>query len=130
MLDDDATRQKAVGIRQQIVEGEDFATLAAAMSEDTGSAVDGGDLGWMMLDEFDPAFAAALERLEPGEISQPFRTPFGWHIAEVTDNRVYDMTEDLRALNCRQQIGNRMVDEERERWMRRLRDQAYVQTKI
>lgn len=130
VLDDDATRQKALGIRQQIVEGEDFATLAAALSEDPGSAVDGGDLGWMMIDEYDPAFAAMLETLEPGEISQPFRTPFGWHIAELTDTRSYDMTDDLRAQDCRRQIGNRMVVEEREIWRRRLRDQAYVQKKI
>lgn len=130
VLDDDATRQKALGIRQQIVDGEDFATLAAALSEDPGSAVDGGDLGWMMLDEYDPAFAAMLETLEPGEISQPFRTPFGWHIAELTDTRSYDMTDDLRDQDCRRQIGNRMVVEEREIWRRRLRDQAYVLKKI
>lgn len=130
VLDDDATRQKALGIRQQIVGGEDFATLASALSEDRGSAVDGGDLGWMSLDEYDPAFAAMIETLEPGEISQPFRTPFGWHIAELTDTRSYDMTDDLRSQNCRQQIGNRMVDEEREIWRRRLRDQAYVKEMI
>ena len=130
VLDDDATRQKALGIREQIVEGEDFATLAAALSEDPGSAVDGGDLGWMMLDEYDPAFAAMLETLEPGEISPPFRTPFGWHIAELTDTRSYDMTDDLREQDCRRQIGNRMVVEEREIWRRRLRDQAFVEKKI
>ncbi len=130
VLDDDATRQKALGIRQQIVDGEDFATLAAALSEDAASAVDGGDLGWMAIDEYDPAFAAMIETLEPGEISPPFRTPFGWHIAELTDTRSYDMTEDLREQDCRQQIGNRMVVEEREIWRRRLRDQAYVLKKI
>jgi peptidyl-prolyl cis-trans isomerase SurA len=130
ILDDDATRQKLVGIRQQILDGEEFSTIAAAVSEDPGSAVDGGDLGWMSLDEYDPAFAAMVETLAPGEISEPFRTPFGWHIAELTDSRNYDMTEDLRAQNCRQQIGNRMVVEEREIWRRRLRDQAYVVKKI
>jgi peptidyl-prolyl cis-trans isomerase SurA len=130
VLDNDATEQRMLGIREQIIEGEDFATLAAALSEDSGSAVDGGDLGWMTLDQFDPAFAAMLETLEPGEISPPFRTSFGWHIAEVTDSRRYDMTEDLRAQNCRQQIGNRMVVEEREIWRRRLRDQAFIEKKI
>ena len=84
----------------------------------------------MTLDDFDPAFSAMLETLEPGEISPPFRTPFGWHIAELTDTRSYDMTDDLREQNCRRQIGNRMVVEEREIWRRRLRDQAYVLKKI
>jgi peptidyl-prolyl cis-trans isomerase SurA len=130
VLDDDATRQKLVGLRQQILEGEEFAAIAAGVSEDPGSAVDGGDLGWRSLDEYDPAFAAALENLAPGEISEPFRSSFGWHIAELTDSRSYDMTEDLRAQSCRQQIGNRMVVEEREIWRRRLRDAAYVVTKI
>jgi peptidyl-prolyl cis-trans isomerase SurA len=130
VLDDDATRQKLIGIRDQIIAGDDFATLAAALSEDTGSAIDGGDLGWKMLDEYDPAFAAMIESLEPGELSEPFRTPFGWHIAELTDTRSYDMTDDLRERDCSQQIGNRMLDEEREIWRRRLRDLAYVQKKI
>jgi peptidyl-prolyl cis-trans isomerase SurA len=130
VLDNDATEQKLRGIRQQILDGDDFATTAAAVSEDTGSAVDGGDLGWMMPDDFDPAFSAMLESLEPGELSEPFRTSFGWHIAELTDTRSYDMTEDLREQNCRQQIGNRMVTEESEIWRRRMRDQAYVQKRI
>jgi peptidyl-prolyl cis-trans isomerase SurA len=130
VLDNDATEQKLRGIRQQILDGDDFATTAEAVSEDTGSAVDGGDLGWMMLDDYDPAFSAMLESLEPGELSEPFRTPFGWHIAELTDTRSYDMTEDLREQSCRQQIGNRMVTEESEIWRRRLRDLAYVQKKI
>ena len=130
VLDEDATRQRLLGLRDQIVAGDDFATLASALSEDTNSAVDGGDLGWRMLDDYDPAFAAMLESLEPGEISEPFRTSFGWHIAELTGTRSYDMTDDLREQACSQQIGNRMLDEEREIWRRRLRDQAYVQKKI
>ena len=127
VLDDDATRQRLIGIRQQIVDGEDFATLAEALSEDTGSAVDGGDLGFRQIDDYDPAFAAAIESLDPGEVSQPFRSSFGWHIAERLETRSYDMSDDLREQDCNQQIGNRLVVEEREIWRRRLRDQAYVQ---
>jgi peptidyl-prolyl cis-trans isomerase SurA len=130
VLDDDATYQKLLGIREQILGGDDFATVAEAVSEDTTSAVRGGDLDWMTYDDYDPAFSAMLESLDLGELSEPFRTPFGWHIAERTDERTYDMTDDLRGQQCSQQIGNRMVIEEREIWRRRLRDQAYIQKRL
>jgi len=130
VLDDDATKQKLRGLREQIVNGDDFATLATAVSEDPQSAVDGGDLGWQTLDTFVPEFSSELASLEIGEVSEPFRTPYGWHIAEVLGRRTYDMSDELREQDCRQQIGNRKVDEEREIWRRRIRDEAYVQKKL
>jgi peptidyl-prolyl cis-trans isomerase SurA len=130
VLDDDATRQKMQGIRDQILAGDDFAAIAAAVSEDALSGVDGGDLGWSTLDDFVPEFSSVLSALEIGEVSEPFRTPYGWHIAEVTDRRSHDVTQELQENQCRSQIGNRRLVEEREIWRRRLRDEAYVDKRL
>jgi peptidyl-prolyl cis-trans isomerase SurA len=130
ILDDDATRQRLQGIRDQIVAGDDFATVAEAISDDTASSIDGGDLGWTSYDSFVPEFSAVLAELEVGEISQPFRTEFGWHIAEVTDKRSYDMSDDLRENACRNQIGRGKMVEESELWRQRIQAQAYVVKKL
>jgi peptidyl-prolyl cis-trans isomerase SurA len=126
LLDDDATRQRLEGIRDQIIGGDDFGTVASALSDDTVSGVDGGDLGWATLDAYDPEFTSVVETLEIGELSEPFRTRFGWHIAEVTDTRSYDMTQDLRDTDCRNQIGRGKAVEESDLWARRMLNQAYV----
>ena len=130
VLNDDATRQRLQGIRDQIEAGDDFATVASAISEDVASAVDGGDLGWTTFDAFVPEFSEVLQSLEIGELSQPFRTPFGWHIAEITEKRTYDMTEDLRDSDCRNQIGRAKAVEEGELWRRRMQSEAYIVKKI
>lgn len=130
VLDDDATYQKLVGIRQQILDGDDFATVAEAVSDDAISAGKGGDLGWDELDGYPPEFRAKLEALEVGELSEPFKTPVGWHIAEITDRRSYDQTDDVIDQNCRQQLGMARADEELNNYHRRLRDEAFVSKRL
>ena len=80
ILDDAAVEQKLRGIRDQILSGDDFATIAEAASEDTVSAAEGGDLGWVVPGEFVPEFEQGLAALEPGVLSEPFQTRFGWHL--------------------------------------------------
>ena len=118
--------EKPVGLREQLLAGEDFATIAVANSEDTVSAADGGDLGWNEPDIFVPEFSEAMKTQEIGFISEPFRTQFGWHIVEVTDRRSYDTTDDLKQNRCATQIRNSKVDEERQLWLQQLRDGAFV----
>jgi peptidyl-prolyl cis-trans isomerase SurA len=130
VLDDDATRQRLQGIRDQIIAGDDFGTVASAISEDTASAVDGGDLGWTTYDAFVPEFSSVIEGLEIGEVSEPFRTEYGWHIAELTDKRSYDMSDDLRDVACRNQIGRGKLVEESELWRQRMQAQAYIVRKL
>jgi peptidyl-prolyl cis-trans isomerase SurA len=130
ILDDDATMQKLIGIRNQILAGDDFATVAESISEDTQSAAEGGDLGWAEGDAYVGPFTAIIESLPIGELSEPFRTEFGWHIAEVIDRRAYDTTDDLKELSCQREIGNSKVEEERELWLRRIRDQAFISIKL
>ena len=130
VLDDDAIKQKLTEIRQQIIDGDDFEAVATVMSEDPGSAVNGGDLGWNGPNEFVPEFQAVCDTLEIGEISEPFLSPFGWHIIQLLDRRVQDMTEEVERREAIMAIRNSKLEEETELWARRLRDQAYVEYKL
>ncbi|MFO7276794.1 MAG: peptidylprolyl isomerase SurA [Pseudomonadota bacterium] len=130
-LHDDATvRQRLMEIRERILKGEDFAGLAATMSEDPGSAADGGDLGWANPGTFTPEFEEVLQQLEVNEISEPFRTEFGWHIVQLLGRRQVDNTDERRRLRALAQLRESKADEETELWLRRLRDEAYVEYKL
>jgi len=131
-LQDDATvRQKLAQIRERIVDkGEDFAGLATITSEDPGSASEGGDLGWTNPGTFVPEFEQVLSELKVNEISQPFRSQFGWHIVQVLGRRQFDNTDELKRRNAAETIRASHADEETELWMRKLRDEAYVEYKL
>jgi peptidyl-prolyl cis-trans isomerase SurA len=129
-LADDATvRNKLMALRDRILRGEDFAGLAETNSEDPGSASQGGDLGWTPPDQFSPEFTQVIDKLKDGEISEPFKTQFGWHIAQVLGWRDYDNSADLRRRKAFEAIRASKADEETELWLRRLRDEAYVDYK-
>jgi peptidyl-prolyl cis-trans isomerase SurA len=130
-LQDDATvAQKLGAIRERILGGEDFAGLAATTSEDPGSAVEGGDLGWTGPGSFVPEFEKILNELNENEISQPFRTQYGWHIVQLLGRRQFDSTDELKRRRVAEQIRASRADEETELWLRRLRDEAYVEYKL
>jgi peptidyl-prolyl cis-trans isomerase SurA len=129
-LQDDATvKLKLENLRKRILAGEDFGALAQVSSQDVGSAADGGDMDWNSADTFPPEFAKAVEELKVNEISEPFHTQAGWHIAQVTGRRKYDDTKELQRKEASDQIRASKVDEETELWLRRLRDDAYVDLK-
>ena len=130
-LDDDATvREKLMKIRQRILNGEDFAGIASATSEDPGSAPDGGDLGWTGPGTFVPEFDKAIADLKPNQISMPFKTRYGWHIVQMLGTRTYDSTDDVRRQKAYAAIRESKADEETELWLRRLRDEAFVEIKM
>jgi peptidyl-prolyl cis-trans isomerase SurA len=124
--DDQTVRQKLEGIRERVLAGEDFGAIAAVTSVDTQSAANGGDLGWVSPDTFVPEFAAQLNALEIDELSEPFRTPFGWHIVQLLGKREHDMTEDVRRNRAFAALREAKAEEETELWLRRLRDEAFV----
>ena len=128
--DDDSCRRELELIREQILDGADFGAIAKAVSEDPGSAKDGGDLGWRGPGEFVPAFEVVMNDLAPGQISEPFQSPFGWHLLEVLDRRLEDTTEETEREQALMAIRNGKLSEETEVWMRRLRDQAFVEYRI
>ncbi len=130
ILDDAAAMQRLSGIRDQILEGDDFSTIAQAVSEDAVSAADGGDLGWSEPDAYVPEFTEMLTTLPIGELSEPFQTRFGWHILEVLEHRSYDQTNDVKEQQCAGEIRAAKAEEEKAMWLRRLRDQAFIDTRL
>jgi peptidyl-prolyl cis-trans isomerase SurA len=129
-LADDATvRGKLENIRERVQKGEDFAVIAQTVSEDPGSAQDGGDLGWAGPGTFAPEFEQAAAGLKDNEISEPFHTQFGWHIVQMLGHRRYDNTDELKRRQAIDAIRAGKADEETELWLRQMRDEAYVEYK-
>jgi peptidyl-prolyl cis-trans isomerase SurA len=127
LQDDETVRGRLQTMRDRIAAGtDDFAAIAKAVSEDPGSGSEGGDLGWTGGGTFVPEFEQALEKLGDGEISQPIRTQYGWHIIQMLGHRSQDMSTDERRRRAYEQIRASKLDEETELWLRRLRDEAYV----
>jgi len=130
ILDDAATQQKLLGIRAQIIGGDDFATLAQAVSEDPASAKEGGDLGWISPGDFVPEFEQTIATLPLKELSEPIKSRYGWHLAEVLDRRSHDSTDEVKREECARLVRASKAEEERELWLRRLRDQAFVELRL
>ncbi|HEV2287000.1 MAG TPA: peptidylprolyl isomerase [Steroidobacteraceae bacterium] len=129
-LADDATiKQKLTMLRERILKGEDFSGLAQTNSEDPGSAAQGGDLGWTGPGSFVPDFEQQLAQLKDDEISEPFKTQYGWHIVQMLGHRTFDNTDEVKRRRAMDAIRASKADEETEIWVRRLRDEAYVEYK-
>jgi peptidyl-prolyl cis-trans isomerase SurA len=117
-------------IYQKLVDGEDFKQLARLHSEDPGSKMEGGELGWSAPDTFDPAFEAVMNSADIGEVSTPFQSSFGWHILEVLDRRNEDISDDVRKNRAYSIIFNRKFEQELQRTLIELRSESYVDIKL
>lgn len=117
-------------IYRRIQAGEDFAVLAEEFSEDPGSALAGGDLGWTAGTEFVPAFREVMAATPTGSLSEPFLSDYGWHILEVQERREQDMSEDARKDMALKILHGRRFEEELEKWLKELRDEAYVDIRL
>ena len=126
IIDDQTAKQRLEDALERIEDGEEFAELAKLMSDDPGSANNGGEMDWSGPGVFVPEFEKVVDETDIGGISEPFQSRFGWHIVEVMDRRVYDNTEDLKETNCVARIRNSKMEEETQLWIQRLRDEAYV----
>ena len=119
-------KKEIEGIRDQIVDGEDFAELAQQHSDDPGTARAGGDLGWTSGRNMDPIFLEIMNATEAGELSEVFASGVGWHVLEVLDRKVIDVTEealDNFALNA---LFNRLYEEALLDWLQEIRGEAFV----
>jgi peptidyl-prolyl cis-trans isomerase SurA len=116
-------------LRERLVAGASFEDIARANSEDTSSAK-GGDLGWLTAGDTVPDFEHAMDKLAANEISQPVRTPFGWHLIQVLERRKQDVTQQRRRDEARKAIRQRKSDEQFEEFVRQLRDRTYVEYKL
>ena len=120
-------RQKLQELKERIEQGDDFAKLARAYSEDTVSAANGGDLGWYNPGQMVPEFEKAAAALAPNAISKPIQSPFGYHLIQVLARRQMDIGEQLDRNEARRQIHARKVDERYQQWVRQVRDEAFVE---
>jgi peptidyl-prolyl cis-trans isomerase SurA len=130
LQDDETVRQKLNALRQRILNGEDFSGLASTTSQDPESAAAGGDLGWQGPGTYVPEFEQTLDKLADGEISEPFQTKYGWHIVQVLGRRVHDSTDEVRRQRAFAALREGKADEETELWLRRLRDEAFIEYKM
>lgn len=130
LRDEEQTKQEARRIHDRVLKGEDLGEIAKKVSDDTGSKATGGDLGWQPAGVFAPEFEKALAALKPGQVSAPFRSSFGWHVAKVNERRTRDATDETRRARARASIQNRKAAEEYDMWLRRLRAEAYVEIRL
>ena len=125
----DTAKQMIDSLANRIKAGEDFAVLASTFSNDTGSARDGGSLGWVSPGMMVPEFDEMMKNTPAGQISAPFKTQFGWHILQVQDTRQQDMTKVYQERMARQILSERQFDTEVDSWLRELRATTYVEIK-
>ena len=122
-------RRRLGGLRERIVNGADFAELARAHSDDS-TASRGGDLGWVYPGDTVPDFERAMRALKPGEVSEPVRSPFGFHLIQVVERRIADASAERKRVEARRVLRERKVDEAYQEWLRQLRDRAYVELRL
>ncbi|MGH8051946.1 MAG: peptidylprolyl isomerase [Arenimonas sp.] len=126
----EAARQKAEDLRARIMAGEDFAKLARENSAEEMNASKGGDMGWFELGQWGQGIASKLEALKDGEISEVFLSDVGWHFVKRLGTRNQDMTDENRRNQARQMIAQRKSEEEYERFLRQLRNDAYIESRL
>lgn len=122
-------QQLAASLRQRALAGESFATLAKEFSEDIGSAMEGGELGWTTPGQLVGAFQQAMDTTAKGAISAPFKSRYGWHIVMVEERRNQDVTDDMRRNMARNFLHEKKFQDELDAWLRRIRDEAFVDIK-
>ena len=128
-MTEEQAEARARELRNRILEGEDFAELARQYSKDIGSAAEGGDLGWTTPGQMVPEFEAAMADTAVGEISEPVKSQFGWHILEVMERREQDMTAQAIRNRATEALHQRKYEEELDAWLRKIRDEAFVDIK-
>ena len=114
-------------LRQRIIDGEDFASIARQNSDDASSVVGGGDLGWINENGMPPSMKVVIDDLDVGEISEPFQTDTGWHIAEVLERRVEDLSIQYTRSEAENALRSRKFDLELQNWLLEIREEAFVE---
>jgi peptidyl-prolyl cis-trans isomerase SurA len=127
LVDDNEARNRLLALKERIGNGEDFGALARSHSDDKGSALKGGSLDWVSPGDLVKPFEEAMEKLAIKEISDPVQTQFGWHLIQVLGRENKDNSVEYRKNMARDAIRKRKIEEETELWLRRLRDEAYVE---
>ena len=126
---EEETQRLAEKLYERIQAGESFSDLAKKYSEDPGSKLNGGDLNWVDPESLVPEFREVMNNAPQGQVTKPFRSPFGWHVLEVLGRRATDSSDKFREQQAAQTLRARKYDEELQAWLRQIRDEAYVEIK-
>ncbi len=129
VVSEQEAKQKMDSLKERLDNGDQFEDLARQYSED-GSANSGGDLGWVNPGDTVPQFEEAMNALAIGEVSEPIRSPFGWHIIQVLERRKQDMTEQAARIKARREIHARKAEEAYDDWIHEMRDRAFVELRL
>jgi peptidyl-prolyl cis-trans isomerase SurA len=129
IMTDDQARELVASLKARTLAGEDFGDLAREYSEDIGSAQEGGDLGWTSPGQMVPEFQKVMDATPVGQVSDPVRTQFGWHIIMVTERREQDMTSEATRNKAMDYLHKRKYQEELDAWLQQIRDEAFVDIK-
>jgi peptidyl-prolyl cis-trans isomerase SurA len=130
LVSETEARRKITVLRQRVAEGANFAELARLNSDDPASAQRGGELGWTVPGDLVPEFERAMNALKIGELSEPVRSPFGYHIIQVEERRTADLSADRKRIEARRVLRDRRADEAYQEWLRQLRDRSYVDYRL
>ena len=130
LVDSAAAKARIDELRARIEAGGDFAEIAREHSEDDMTRANGGDMGWFQAYAWGNAVGDTIMRLKDGELSQPFESDIGWHLIQRLESREQDVTEEVRRNEVRETIGRRKSDEEFDRFIRQLRDEAYIDNRL
>ncbi|MCZ6487758.1 MAG: peptidylprolyl isomerase, partial [Gammaproteobacteria bacterium] len=126
LISEEEAENRLFQLRNQILVGEDFGSLARLYSVDFNSGSQGGDIGWISPGGTVPEYEAVTDRLKPEQISEPFHSQFGWHIVEVTGRRIVDETAGNKRRKVEAQLMQQRQIEAFDIWKQRLRDEAYI----
>jgi peptidyl-prolyl cis-trans isomerase SurA len=124
---DNDAEKRLEQLRERILNGDYFSELARAHSDDTGSAIAGGSLGWSSPGAMVPEFEEKMNELSIGGVSEVFKSRFGWHLIKIDDRREQNMAEEFKRNKARAEIRQRKIEEDLESWLRELRDESYVE---
>lgn len=127
LIDDNEAKKRLLALKERITDGDDFAALARAHSDDKGSALKGGSLGRVSPGDLVKEFENTMNELAIKQISDPVQTQFGWHLIQVLDRETKDNSNEHQKNMAREAIRKRKIEEETELWLRRIRDEAYVE---
>ena len=126
LTDEENTKTQILALYNRLEAGEDFADLARQFSGDPGSSQKGGELGWLKTGDVVPEFEQQLAELPSGQVTRPFKTRFGWHIAEILERADFDNNEEDLRFDALKKLQARRFDEELLNWLRELRDKAFI----
>ena len=129
LVSENEARNRLNTLKERLENKADFADLARVHSEDA-TASKGGDLGWVLAGDTVPEFERSMDALKLGEISDPVKSPFGWHLIQVLERANQDVSKERRRLIARQTLRARKTDEAYQEWVRQLRDRAYVELRL